>query len=176
MNTDGDDLTRKRKATARIVGLVGVVLVLIPLLGLRWMRAGHDIDAGVSLLFVEACGEDYDGNHRCESHSNLDLVDKYNDGMPDDKQILGTFAYAGIATIFFAVIGVGALGTAAVLAFKDKFIRTPVALTTCRAVIVPPEEVSSRHRCASSSKVAAVTVVRRRVRRRTSYLSTQCSA
>ena len=48
----------------------------------------------------------------------------------DKDKILGTYAYAGIATLFFAVIAAGALGAAGGLAFKDKFIRTPIALTT----------------------------------------------
>lgn len=121
MNSDADDLIRKRKATARVVCIVAAVLVLIPCLGLRWMKAGHGIDAGVSLLFIEA-GD--------ESMSNLDAVDKANKYASDKDKILGTFAYMGIATIFFSVIAAGALATAGAMAFKDKFIRTPVPLTT----------------------------------------------
>lgn len=122
MNTDGDDLIKKRKATARIVCIVAAVIVLLPVLGMmRWVKASGDVDAGISLLFVEA-GD--------ESKSNLDLVDMWNERMPDDKKILGTFAYAGVATLFFSVIGAAALATAGGMAFKDKFIRTPIPLTT----------------------------------------------
>jgi hypothetical protein len=121
MNLDGDDLTKKRKATARVVCLVAAVLVLVPCLGLRWMKAPHGIPAGVSLVFVSV-GD--------ESKSNLDAVDLYNDNRVDSDKILGTFAYAGIATLFFAVVAAAALGAAGGYAFKDKFIRTPIPLTT----------------------------------------------
>ena len=121
MNTDADALTLKRKKTARVVCIVAAVMVLVPCLGLRWMKAPRS-DAGISLLFVS-------GGDRSES--NLNIVDMYNDGprLESDK-ILGTFAYAGIATLFFAVIAAGALATAGGLAFKDKFVRTPFPLTT----------------------------------------------
>ena len=56
------------------------------------------------------------------------------------------------------------------------WVSTPVAPTTKRAVTESPAEVSSRQRCDSSSNVAPTTRVFSRVRRRTSYLSMQCSA
>lgn len=143
MNTDADALTQKRKKTARVVCIVAAVLVLVPCLGLRWMKAPKGYDAGISLLFVSVGGE---------SESNLNVVDKYNEGVesynesvkrfnetvdpytervPTSKEtILGTFAYAGIATLFFSVISAGALATAGGLAFKDKFVRRPIPLTT----------------------------------------------
>jgi len=130
MNTDGDDLIRKRKATARVVCIVAAVLVLVPCLGLRWMRAPKPLDAGVSLLFIEACGEDYDGKQTCKSTSNLDAVDEFNKYASDKDKILGTFAFMGIATIFFSLASAASLGAAGVLAFKDKFVRSPVPLTT----------------------------------------------
>jgi hypothetical protein len=120
MNTDGDDLIKKRKATARIVCIVGAVLVLIPMLGLRWVKASRG-DAGITPLFVEA-GD--------ESKSNLDLVEMYNEHAPEDKKLIGTFAYAGIACLFFAVVGAGTVATAAGMSFKDKFMREPFPLTT----------------------------------------------
>jgi len=140
MNADADELNKKRKATARIVCIAAAVFVLVPCLGLRWMKATRG-DAGISLLFIEA------GN---ESISNLDAVEKGNaaierhnarideyraSGFGDDaprkeETILGTFAYAGIATLFFSIVSAGALIAAGVLAFKDKFIRSPVSLTT----------------------------------------------
>jgi hypothetical protein len=129
MNTDADALIQKRKKTARVVCIVAAVLVLVPCLGLRWMKAPKGVDAGISLLFVSVRGE---------SESNLNVVDKYNEGVEsfneyaERKQdtILGTFAYAGIATLFFAVVSAGALATAGGMAFKDKFVRTPIPLTT----------------------------------------------
>jgi hypothetical protein len=141
MNTDADELNLKRKATARIVCIAAAVFVLFPCLGLRWMRAGGGNDAGISLLFIEA-GK--------QSISNLDAVEKFNASVEEhnarvdryrsmdrdlatiskQETIMGTFAYAGIATIFFAVIGAGALIAAGVLSFKDKFIRSPIPLTT----------------------------------------------
>lgn len=121
MNTDADALTLKRKKTARVVCIVAAVLVLVPCLGLKWIKAPHDIPAGVSLLFVSA-GD--------ESMSNLNAVDEINKYATDKDKIIGTYAYAGIATLFFAVIAAGALATAGGLAFKDKFIRTPIPLTT----------------------------------------------
>jgi hypothetical protein len=121
MNTDADALNNQRKKTARIVCIVAAVLVVVPCLGLRWMKAQRGIDAGVSLLFVSA------GEH---SESNLNAVDEINKYATDKDKIIGTYAYAGIATLFFAVLGAGALGAAAYFSFKDKFIRTPMALTT----------------------------------------------
>jgi hypothetical protein len=121
MNSDADALKLKRKKTARVVCIVAAVLVLVPCLGLRWMKAARGADAGVSLLFVSA-GD--------ESESNLNAVDKINEYASDKDKIIGTYAYAGIATLFFAVIAAGALGAAGGLAFKDRFIRTPIALTT----------------------------------------------
>lgn len=140
MNTDPDALTAQRKKTARVVCLVAAVIVLLPCLGMHWVRAPRGADAGISLLFVEGGGE---------RRANLDIIDDYNAQVerarlwvdmsdPDDRRmarklpdkILGTFAYAGIATIFFAVIAAGALIGAGVLAFKDRFIRTPIPLTT----------------------------------------------
>jgi hypothetical protein len=129
MNTDADALATKRKKTARVVCIVAAVLVLVPCLGFRWIKAPRGIDAGVSLLFVSA-GD--------ESESNLNAVDKINDEVErfnefapsKQDKILGTYAYAGIATLFFAVISAGALATAGGLAFKDKFVRTPIPLTT----------------------------------------------
>jgi hypothetical protein len=121
MNTDADALIQKRKKTARVVCIVAAVLVLVPCLGLRWIKAPRGIDAGVSLLFVSA-GD--------ESESNLNAVDKINEYASDKDKIIGTYAYAGIATLFFAVVAAGALATAGGLAFKDKFIRTPIPLTT----------------------------------------------
>ncbi len=141
MNTDADELTKKRKVTASIVCIAAAVFVLIPCLGLRWMK-GVNVDAGVSLLFIEA-GD--------ESISNLDAIEQanaaverfneriddaramgYGDDAPSKREtILGTFAYAGIATIFFSIISAGALIAAGVLSLrKDKFIRSPVALTS----------------------------------------------
>lgn len=140
MNSDADELLKKRKKTAAIVSIAAAVFVLIPCLGLRWMKA-QNADAGISLLFIEA-GD--------ESISNLDAVSKGNEmverrnrridearamGYGDDapsksETIIGTFAYAGIATIFFSIVSAGALIAAGVLAFKDKFIRSPIALTT----------------------------------------------
>jgi hypothetical protein len=121
MNTDADALTLKRKKTARVVCIVAAVLVLVPCLGLRWMKAARGVDAGVSLVFVSAGGE---------SESNLNAVDMINQYASDKDKIFGTFAYAGIATLFFSVIAAGALATAGGMAFKDKFVRTPVPLTT----------------------------------------------
>jgi hypothetical protein len=123
MNTGGaDELTLKRKKTARVVCIVAAVLVLIPCLNLRWMKGGQGIDAGVSLLMVQV-GD--------ESESNLNTVDMINKlAFTEKDKILGTYAYAGIATLFFAVIAAGALGWAGGLAFKDKFIRDPIPLTT----------------------------------------------
>lgn len=121
MNSDADELNQRRKKTARVVCIVAAVLVLIPCLNLRWMKAGRGIDAGVSLLMVQV-GD--------ESESNLNAVDEANKYASEKDKILGTFAYAGIATLFFSVIAAGALIWAGVLAFKDKFIRTPVPLTT----------------------------------------------
>lgn len=130
MNSDGDELVRKRKATARVVCIAAAVLVLVPCLGLRWMRAPKPADAGISLIGVEACGEDWNGEHKCESKSNLAVVKEWNQHASEDHKILGTFAYAGIATIAFSVIAAGALATAGGLAFKDRFVREPIALTT----------------------------------------------
>lgn len=142
MNTDADELTKKRKKTAAIVCIAAAVFVLIPCLGLRWMKGTRGVDAGFSLLFFEA-GD--------ESMSNLDVVEKanamierfneridesramgYGDNAPSKRDtIIGTFAYAGIATIFFSLISAAALVAAGVLSLrKDKFIRSPVALTT----------------------------------------------
>ncbi|HUQ02552.1 MAG TPA: hypothetical protein VM261_08665 [Kofleriaceae bacterium] len=123
MNEDADALNVKRKKTARVVCIVAAVLVLVPCLGLKWMKAGRGLDGGVSLLFVHPPNS--------SSESNLDEIDIVNNQAFSDKdKILGTYAYAGIATLFFAVVAAGALGAAGGLAFKDKFIRTPVALTT----------------------------------------------
>ncbi len=121
MNSDADALTVKRKATARVVCIVGAVLVLLPCLGFRWMRAPKGADAGISLLFVEL-GE--------ESKSNLSVIGEYNQYAMDSDKIFGTFAYAGIATLVFSVVAAGALATAGGMAFKDKFIRSPISLTT----------------------------------------------
>lgn len=121
MNADAEALNTRRKKTARVVCIVAAVLVLVPCLGLRWIKAPRNIDAGVGLLFVSAGGE---------SESNLNVVDELNKYASDKHKIIGTFAYAGIATIFFAVIAAGALATAGGLAFKDKFVRTPIPLTT----------------------------------------------
>jgi hypothetical protein len=121
MNTDAEALKLKRKKTARVVCIVAAVLVLLPCLGFRWIKAPRGIDAGVSLLFVSA-GD--------ESESNLNAVDKINEYASDRDKIIGTYAYAGIATLFFAVVAAGALATAGGLAFKDKFVRTPIPLTT----------------------------------------------
>ncbi|MBZ0233659.1 MAG: hypothetical protein K8M05_15135 [Deltaproteobacteria bacterium] len=121
MNTDADELTVKRRKTARVVCIVAAVLVLLPCLGFNWMRAPRGADAGISLVFTSS-GD--------ESESNLNVVDMYNQYRSESDQILGTFAYAGIATLFFSVIAAGALAAAGGLAFKDKFIRTPIPLTT----------------------------------------------
>lgn len=120
MNTDGDDLVRKRKATARVVCIVAAVLVLIPCLGLKWIKSPKG-SAGISLLFIGDAERSY---------SNLDFVDEINDGASDEKKILGTYAYAGIATLFFAIVAAAALVGAGALAFKDRFVRTPIPLTT----------------------------------------------
>jgi hypothetical protein len=121
MNTDADALTLARKKTARVVCLVAAVLVLLPCLGFQWIKGARGARGGVSLVFVS------DGH---ESVSNLNAVDQINEYASDKNKIIGTYAYAGIATLFFAVIAAGALAWAGVLAFKDKFIRTPIPLTT----------------------------------------------
>lgn len=126
MNTDDAQLSTKRKATARVVCLIAALFVIAPCLGLQWLRAPHDIDAGMSLLSFEACGRDFDGGERCESRSNFELAKL----MRKAKQGEGTFAYAGVATLVLSVAAGLTLAAAGALAFKDRFVRKPIALTT----------------------------------------------
>lgn len=126
MNSDENQLTASRKSTARIMCLVAALMVIVPCLGLHWLRAPKRYDLGMSLWSAEQCIEDYDGNQRCESTSNFTIAKE----MRKAKEGQGAFAYAGIATLILSVVGGLALAAAGGLAFKDRFIREPVALTT----------------------------------------------
>ncbi len=126
MNVDETQLTTSRKSTARVVCLVAALFVILPCLGLHWLRAPSRYDLGMSLLAVEACGQDYDGKEQCKSQSNFELAKE----MRKEKVGKGVFAYAGVATLILSVIAGLALAAAGGLAFKDRFIREPIALTT----------------------------------------------
>ena len=125
MYADENELTAKRKSTARVVSLIAALFVIVPLF-MQWLRAPGDIDAGMNLWTMSACGEDFDGNQRCESMSNFEIARE----MRKAEQGMGVFAYAGIATLALSLLGALALAAAGGLAFKDRFIREPVALTT----------------------------------------------
>ena len=126
MNTDENQLAIKRKSTARILCLISALFVIVPCLGLQWLRAPKRYDAGMNLWEVSACGQDFDGQQQCESTSNFTLAKE----MRKAKDGQGVFAYAGIATLILSVVGGLSLAAAGGLAFKDRFIREPVALTT----------------------------------------------
>ncbi len=126
MNTDENQLTASRKSTARILCLVAALFVIMPCLGLHWLRAPKQLDMGMSLLSIDMCGEDFDGAQQCKSMSNLKVAKE----MRKAKQGQGTFAYAGLATLILSVGAGLALAAAGGLAFKDRFVREPVALTT----------------------------------------------
>ncbi len=126
MNTDDNQLTASRKSTARILCLVAALFVVVPCLGLHWLRAPKQLDAGMSLLSMDLCGQDFDGKEQCKSLSNLDISKE----MRKEKQGQGAFAYAGLATLILSVVGGLTLAAAGGLAFKDKFVREPIALTT----------------------------------------------
>lgn len=132
MNTDADALTARRKSTARVVSLIAALFVIVPCLGLHWLRAPSRYDVGMSLWAVEACGEDFDGNTKCESQSNFEIAKE----MRRAKAGRGAFAYAGLATLILSVAGGLALAAAAGLAFKDRFIREPIALTTLALMLL----------------------------------------
>lgn len=126
MYADAAQLAASRKKTARVLCLVAALFVIVPCLGLRWLRAPSPIDAGMTLWQVEMCGEDWEGKHQCKSMSNFDVAKE----MRAAKEGKGAFAYAGIATLVLSVVGGLTLAAAGALAFKDKFVREPVALTT----------------------------------------------
>lgn len=126
MNADANQLTASRKSTARVVCLIAALFVIVPCLGLQWIRMPKPYDVGISLWSMEACGEDLDGTQRCVSHSNLEVAKE----MRRAKEGQGTFAYAGLATLVLSLVGGLTLAAAGGLAFKDRFIREPVALTT----------------------------------------------
>ena len=126
MNVDETQLSTSRKSTARIVCLVAALMVILPCLGLHWLRAPKNVDFGMSLLSIEACGGGDEGAERCELTSNLEIAKQMRKG----KAGKGVFAYAGIATLILSVVAGLSLAAAGGLAYKDRFIREPVALTT----------------------------------------------
>ena len=127
MNTDANQLSAKRKSTARVLCLVAAAMVILPCIGLQWLRAPKRYgDMGMSLTSIEACGESFDGEQECKSMSNFEVARM----MRKAKEGQGAFAYAGLATLILSVVGGLSLAAAGGLAFKDRFIRKPVALTT----------------------------------------------
>ena len=126
MNTDADALTIRRKATARVVCLVAAVCVILPCLGFRWLKAPKPYDAGLSLFDASECHRGWEGEQVCESKSNLTIAE----GMRKNDVGLGTFAYAGWATFVVSIVSGLSLAAAGGLAFKDRFVREPIALTT----------------------------------------------
>lgn len=132
MHADAEQLNASRKSTARMLCVIAALFVIVPCLGLRWLRAPSPMDAGMTLWQVEMCGEDFDGKHKCESMSNFDVAKQ----MRAAKEGKGAFAYAGLATLILSIAGGLALAAAGGLAFKDKFVREPVALTTVALLIL----------------------------------------
>jgi hypothetical protein len=127
MNTDANQLTAKRKSTARILCLIAAAMVILPCIGLHWLRAPARFgDAGMSLLSIDMCVEGFGDEPACQSMSNFTVAKM----MRKAGEGKGAFAYAGIATIVLSVISGLALLAAGGLAFKDRFIRKPIALTT----------------------------------------------
>lgn len=127
MNTDENQLSASRKSTARLLCVIAALCILIPCVGLDWLTAPKRYgDFGMNLLSVDRCGEDFDGHQRCESHSNFEVAKQ----MREAKAGQGTFAYAALATLILTVAAGAAIGAAGGLAFKDRFVRKPVALTT----------------------------------------------
>ena len=123
MNTDENQLTAKRKSTARILCLIAAAMVILPCVGLDWMRAPARYgDIGMSLTSMEMCGRDFDGDSKCQTMSNFEVAKMARSSK--------AFAYCGIATLVLSVVGGLALAAAGGLAFKDRFIRKPMALTT----------------------------------------------
>lgn len=161
MYADDTELTARRKSTARILCLVAAVFVIMPCLGLHWLRAPHQVDVGMSLLSLDACGVrggdfgDDGGGERCLSMSNFAIAKMMRqapearfeqaDGplarqlawwMREAKESTGAFAAAAIATLILAVASGLALAAAAVLAFKDRFVRRPIALTSLALMLL----------------------------------------
>lgn len=163
MNADDHQLTARRKSTARVLCLVAALFVIVPCLGLHWLRAPKQLDLGMSLLSVDACGlrdSEFgdDGNHdSCASLSNFAIARMMRqapdarfenaDGplarqlawwMREAKESTGAFAYAAIATLVLAIASGLALAAAGLLAFKDRFVRRPIALTTLALLLLLP--------------------------------------
>jgi hypothetical protein len=156
MNTDEDQLTAKRKSTARVVCLIAALFIVVPCLGLHWLRAPHGVDMGMSLFGLELCGvpDDTGGDgdrdeQTCTSMSNFTIAammrkppqTRFEEAdsrlgrqlawwMREAKEANGAFAWAGIATLVVSLIGGLSLAAAGALAFKDRFVRRPVALTS----------------------------------------------
>lgn len=127
MNADANQLALKRKSTARVLCLIAAAMVILPCIGLHWLRAPKRYgDMGMSLLSVEACGQGFDGEEHCESKSNFEIARV----MRKAKEGKGAFAYAGLATLILSIVGGLAIAAAGGLAFKDRFVRKPIALTT----------------------------------------------
>jgi hypothetical protein len=156
MNTDDEQLASKKKSTARVVCLIAALFVILPCLGLHWLRAPHRVDMGMSLFGLELCGIPDDlggdgeaGEKSCATMSNFAIASmmrkepqtRFEEAdsrlgrqlawwMREAKPATGAFAWAGVVTMVLSLIGGLALAAAGGLAFKDRFVRKPIALTT----------------------------------------------
>jgi hypothetical protein len=159
MDADDDQLASalaaRRRSTARVVCLVAALFILMPCLGLHWLRAPRRVDLGMSLWSLELCGMpddglgDDEGGGGCASMSNFAIASmmrkepdvRFEDAdgrlgrqlawwMREAKPAQGAFAIAGVVTFALSLIAGLALAAAGGLACKDRFIRKPIALTT----------------------------------------------
>jgi len=98
----------KKRNVAMAISIIAVIALGVSLVTHSWYRAGGDIDAGMGLLSVEVCERG-----SCQSFSNKELIDDYNDQVGPDKQKGPTFWIAGWATLISTIAAMIALGLAA---------------------------------------------------------------
>ena len=149
MNADENELQRKKKQTAAIVCLVAGALIIVAAVIPGWIKSDKRLGMSASLRGFEWClagapdlteqeYTPYDGGE-CQHVSNDQFATWIRWQKLDASGVWGTMGWVTLGLSLLTGIGLAAAGG---LGLKDRFVRSPVALTSvtlllcCVALVV----------------------------------------